>query len=492
MRSHLICALSGAATGLCLLFPEIGPASFFLMVPALSVQSAAGGRRRFSLCHSFCLALAAAGYAPVFSLRPDLSPALIFWADLLVYLTGCLIHSTLLALFLWAGWRFPCGEDLRWAALSLCWAVGEWLLGVGPLAWPTLRLSLALWRYPMFLSAAPLGGQLLVSAGIVAVNALLADLLCRKRKAAAWLTAIFMAAQPLLFFLPRTPSSDFFSASLVQPGGTTTGKEFAAIEERAVRLVQIAAEASPQLILLPENVILADLSQDGVCRSRWQSLARQCGIPILLGGQRQGRAAAFLLGADGQLKALRIKSREVPFFENGVQGRPFRLLPPIAPTTLPADPGPVGAFLCYESFFSSLCRRAAREDAAFLAVLTNDSWFFSQQAKELHLAAAVFRAAETGRSVLQAGLNGCTAVIDRRGQVIAQLKGEEAGILTVQIPVEEGGTLYLLWGDLWLPLALILLTAAGRKSVRQQGRRLFTPRGRMCYTIKKRKKERGR
>ena len=64
MRSHLICALSGAATGLCLLFPEIGPASFFLMAPAISVQSAAGGRRRFSLCHSFCLALAAAGYAP--------------------------------------------------------------------------------------------------------------------------------------------------------------------------------------------------------------------------------------------------------------------------------------------------------------------------------------------------------------------------------------------------------------------------------------------
>ena len=94
--------------------------------------------------------------------------------------------------------------------------------------------------------------------------------------------------------------------------------------------------------------------------------------------------------------------------------------------------------------------------------------------------------------MLQAGLNGCTAVIDRRGQVIAQLKGEEAGILTARIPVEEGGTLYLLWGDLWLPLALILLTAAGRKSVRQRGRLPFTPRGRMCYTVKKRKKEGGR
>ena len=68
------------------------------------------------------------------------------------------------------------------------------------------------------------------------------------------------------------------------------------------------------------------------------------------------------------------------------------------------------------------------------------------------------------------------------GQISFELYGIHGLVMLLLQPWE-----HTLFGP-----ALILLTAAGRKSVRQRGRLPFTPRERMCYTVKKRKKEDGR
>ena len=117
----------------------------------------------------------------------------------------------------------------------------------------------------------------------------------------------------------------------------------------------------------------------------------------------------------------------------------------------------MGLMICYESMFSVIPRNAARNGATLLSVITNDSWFDHNTAKNLHLAHGVYRAVETGRPLIQSGINGRTAAVSSDG-IITHILGSSSGeILNAPISLETRNTPYIIWGDCWVIIATIFL-----------------------------------
>ncbi|MBL8966669.1 MAG: hypothetical protein JNG85_06640, partial [Spirochaetaceae bacterium] len=115
---------------------------------------------------------------------------------------------------------------------------------------------------------------------------------------------------------------------------------------------------------------------------------------------------------------------------------------------------PFGTPICFEDGFGEYCAGFARGGARFLAVLTSDAWARSASCQRQHLAASVFRAAETGLPLLRAAGTGATALVGPDGAILASLPPFTADFLLVDLDLPEAAaTPYLLLGDLPAGLA---------------------------------------
>ena len=93
--------------------------------------------------------------------------------------------------------------------------------------------------------------------------------------------------------------------------------------------------------------------------------------------------------------------------------------------------------------------------------LTNDLWSKSVAASMQHMQMAVFRAAETRKTVVRSTNGGMTTIIDPNAEITAIYEPFVEGYLIGDAPVYTGrSTLYLAWGD-WLAWTCIALAFAG-------------------------------
>lgn len=131
--------------------------------------------------------------------------------------------------------------------------------------------------------------------------------------------------------------------------------------------------------------------------------------------------------------------------------------------------------VCFESTEASLCRRMVfdrgERRADLIVNVTNDGWFGgSRVARIQHLQMARWRSLETGTPALRAANTGVSAVIDRRGRVIAsgvdgtpEAMGQD-GVLSAEIELPRGATAYASLGDAagWGSLGVLgVLVATG-------------------------------
>ncbi len=175
-------------------------------------------------------------------------------------------------------------------------------------------------------------------------------------------------------------------------------------------------------------------------------------------GAYEGISTVFHYDAGGQRTSYYQKNRQVPFFESDG----MTLLPKTHPAVLNTDSGKVGVMICYESMFSDLARSCVKDGAELLFVPTNDSWFHAESARKLHAAHGAYRAVETGRTLVQASVNGKTAVFNAVGAVTAQAPQNEKTVLYATVALDTRDTVYSHIGDLWL---LIGLFAVGLTAV---------------------------
>ena len=131
----------------------------------------------------------------------------------------------------------------------------------------------------------------------------------------------------------------------------------------------------------------------------------------------------------------------------------------------------VAPFICYEVVYPDLVAKAARE-ADLLVTISNDSWFGRSIGPLQHLQMARMRALENGRYMLRGTNNGVSAIIDHRGQLVAQtpqfvtttLYGE-AQVMLGRTPFSSLGSTVILAGcGLALVIMLLLQLAFWRDS----------------------------
>jgi len=127
----------------------------------------------------------------------------------------------------------------------------------------------------------------------------------------------------------------------------------------------------------------------------------------------------------------------------------------------------VGVSICYEDVFGEEVIDALPE-AEVLVNISNDAWFGDSMAPHQHMQMARMRAIETGRYMLRATNTGISAIIDEKGNVIAQSPQFKPHTLAGTVQTFTGLTPYARTGNstiiLFAGIMVILLLVRQRYS----------------------------
>ena len=248
------------------------------------------------------------------------------------------------------------------------------------------------------------------------------------------------------------------------------------ILRRYLDLSRQSAAAGARLIVWPEAAIPFSF-EDHPDGDTVRQLARDTRAHLLFGGTQRRRDppgvfnAAFVLRPDGATAAVYQKMHLVPFGEYV----PFRSLlffaSPLVEAVAPFSPGtspvtlPIGAHLvstaiCYEIIYPGLVRSFVRQGSELLTTITNDAWYGRSAAPHQHFQQAAMRAIEQGRYLVRAANTGISGVVDPYGRVLARSALFETAVMTEEVRLLRGLTLYGRIGDLLAYLCGVLTLGA--------------------------------
>jgi apolipoprotein N-acyltransferase len=347
-------------------------------------------------------------------------------------------------------------------------------------------------------SLAAWGGVALASLVAVSVNGLVADAVSGRRRRAlmgvAVVGAAVLAAQALL---PATTTTGRLRVALVQ--GNDKNRELTAEEvaggylsRNHLRLAE-RITAPVDLVVLPESTLEADPRTDEFLDGALTALAARLHAVVLAGGNTDapgGRIynTTFMYTAQGRAPLVYRKRHLVPFgeyvpwrealsFIKELEQIPRDFAPgrratrfPVRATGLRGAPREVdvGALICFDSAFGPLARGYARQGAGAIVVSTNNRSYRRSANSAQHLAMSQWRAAETGRPVLHAGISGLSGIIDHRGDLRARTSLFEATVLTGEVETTTGRTPYMAGGEWAVGLAAVLAAGAAWRAVRRR------------------------
>jgi len=229
-----------------------------------------------------------------------------------------------------------------------------------------------------------------------------------------------------------------------------------------------------QLIVLPETAIPRFL--DAVDPGYLRDIARiafERRADVLIGApirDREGRYFNSVVSVGASPSQRYDKSHLVPFGEFVPPGfgwivNTFAI--PLSNFSLgPENPRPlalagqlVAPNICWEDAFGEeIIRQLPR--ATLLVNVSNVAWFGDSLAPAQHLQISRMRAIETGRAMLRATNTGMTAIIDRRGRVVAKLPQFAEGILEGEVQGHSGATPYVKLGNTPVVLVCVVLLGA--------------------------------
>jgi apolipoprotein N-acyltransferase len=131
--------------------------------------------------------------------------------------------------------------------------------------------------------------------------------------------------------------------------------------------------------------------------------------------------------------------------------------------------------ICYEDLFGEeiaaqlAAPQQGQKPATLLLNISNLAWYGESIAIDQHLQISQMRTLETGRPMLRSTNSGATAIIDGRGQIVAQLAPYTSGTLAANVQGMAGMTPYILLGN-WLFLGLSALALAAAWLLRHRWR----------------------
>ncbi|MFW6067519.1 MAG: apolipoprotein N-acyltransferase [Myxococcota bacterium] len=360
---------------------------------------------------------------------------------LFVYLAGQF------ALFGWLWFRTTERGFDRTLCAVLAYATAEFLF---PNLFP-FYYGVSLHPVPILMQTADLGGPVLVSGLVIAVNSVVYEVgkaLLRRRpvpRAAPVGVAAWMVAA-LVYGAVRTgqvdgaiAEADKITVGMVQVNMGIFDKREEPWEGHRRHLEQTAElerDEDPDLVVWPESAYNFLLPED--VENVRRHVTGEIRTPVLFGGLARRREngerrlynTAYLTDADGNIQGTYDKTYLLAFGEYIPLGDTFPFLYELSPNTGHFTPGDhvrpltlgdwrITTLICYEDILPSFVRRAVAEgDPHLLVNITNDAWFGDTTEPWIHLALAKFRAIEHRRYLVRVTNSGVSAVVDPAGRVV--------------------------------------------------------------------------
>lgn len=263
------------------------------------------------------------------------------------------------------------------------------------------------------------------------------------------------------------------------------------ILERYRMLTETIMAARPELIVWPETATPDALRYDRESFELVTNLAVKSGAYLFTGtvdltpysSPPEAFNGAILVRPDGSLGEIYHKIHLVPFGEYVPLGKIFPFMKWLTPidgsfgrgrdyTLFHAGDLRFGAVICFEDTVPDLYRHFVQRDVDFMVNVTNDAWFKTSPAAEMHLANAVFRAIESRRPLVRASNNGMTCVVNEHGFVRARCAPFGKGSLTFDLPLanDRTQTFYTRHGDVFVGVcAAVSVAAIGLAAFRRNG-----------------------
>jgi apolipoprotein N-acyltransferase len=405
------------------------------------------------------------------------------------------------------------------------WAALEWArLGVIGQLWNAVGYSQAF--EPALIQAARLGGVYAVGFLVLAFNSALAYALLKRDARAALVSlaaaacvvlaivvtystapretaggpgAVVVAVQPNVIPDFNRPASEYaalaarhFETSAAALGkiddeGGAVGNDGSS-PQAVVTSPQAAASKPPRVVVWPESPMNFSFERDAQFREQAARFTRAHHASLLFNSLEPtadggGYNAAVIVNEEGRVAAQYDKIRLMPFGEyvpvprwvpgaDSIRGVVGDFTPGTRYTLMPLG-GPeaprAGVFICLESAYPFIARRFTGEGADVLIEMTNDAYQGDTAVVRQHLSNAVFRAVETGRTLLRVTNTGISARITPRGEVQDETPKFREAVRTWTVSRPAGGqTFYVTFGDAFAAACSVISLFAVALSLRRR------------------------
>jgi len=325
-----------------------------------------------------------------------------------------------------------------------------------------MLLGYSLAPVPEWIGPARWGGVLLVSGWVALANGAWA--MGRAAGLAFGLVALvsLRASAPGAFVPSGEPS---LQVRIVHTGHPTPRRPASDATANVIgRLAELSQGADVDLIVWPENAVPAVMPAN-IARIRALRNEVAGDAAVLFGathipaGQRPRLfTSAVLLPSEGEPRMYDKRIR-IPFFEYAPWPLPSRergsgISVGSSPRILTVGGIRLAPLICYEALFSEHARHGALDGADLLVHLSNEAWFGATRGADQLLAAAVFRAVETGRPILRSTNAGVSGLVHPDGRIARRREGA-AGSFDVELRAVAGTPLALRIGNGWWWLAAL-------------------------------------
>ena len=364
------------------------------------------------------------------------------------------------------------------------WTALEWArLGITGQLWNAIGYSQA--YHPMLIQPAKWGGVYAVSFLILAINSAVAWLIIQRSR---W-TVVTSAAVVVLVLLvswvsarsaipAQTSQTPAVNVIALQPNVpmklVKSVEEMKELLERhwsmsTDALKHLPDDNSPRLVIWPESPMNFTYARDRGFQEQLATFAKANRTSLLLNSLEPAAAngfynSALLINEEGRMISQYDKIRLMPFGEyvplpqwlpgaSLITGIVGDFTPGDKYTLMPFGESRAGVFICIESAYPWIPRTLTTEGADVLINISNDGYLGPTAVMRQHLANAIFRAVENGRTVVRVTNSGLTALIHPTGEF--QDVTSPFAIDVRVWKVGEGstaGTFYTKHGDLFVHL----------------------------------------
>ena len=396
------------------------------------------------------------------------------------WLALSLLHSSIIALFTLFSFFVCANRKNQILSNALIFVIFEFILSVGPCAFPWARFSLPQSNTPTLIQTASFFGPYLIDFLLLVVNGFIAIAFIEKKSVYSLMFAILIFVVNLLLgvFCLGTPIESVGKAdALIVQGNVLHDNKWKGSSSYDVYMnLTKTVDEEVDMIVWGETAVPTELNRSKKISKELEQFSFENNVEMIVGGfysSSSGRLynSAYYVNENGISNEVYFKRRLVPFgeylplrslleklpFLDEINMLSYDLSPGNSTSVMNADNGKVGCLICFDSIFQNLARKSVKDGAELIVVITNDSWYKDYPAVFHHNSQSVWRAVENRRWVVRSANSGVSSFISPYGKIVSKLPPLTEGRIVESVDFIQSKTLYTKFGDIIVFAYLIML-----------------------------------